>query len=218
MFILCSISILTTNKKRYADIVKGDFSKVVDLSEEEKTYMATVYQRHTERADIEWVYYDFNKDGVDELILRENNNKNDFFKGIIAIFVKMDNGYKRVLWDTGDALEYFVLNDGNFIYCWEYHGVYQYNCYIEYSFDQEWEKHKKVMLEIYEIDEEEWKEVYGDNKFFEEEKVNEEGRYYQKTVFIEGAEEVKSLSEEEWNEIFEYMTGVEFYTVAPGWY
>lgn len=145
-------------KKYFSEIMQGDFSRVYGLSENEILEMKNFFDKMKKCENIKWVFWDFNSDGMKELLLMENNDNN--INKIFAVFRKEGRTYYRILWDVSDSDEYYFLGRENLVYCSEYQGIFQYKGYSECCFNEKWEITVLKKMEIFGVtDLEEWNEI-----------------------------------------------------------
>lgn len=194
---------------------------IISSQENESTeaMLTYIYQQIPEGMDIEEVYFDFNNDGVQELILREAEGKNDFYKRIIAILGKKEDGYSNIVWDMESPEKYFALNEEHFFYCEEYVDSIQYNCYVECFLDDNYELQRGQIIEIFNIENmDKWKEDADAYIPVQSEKIDAERRYYRKSVLIGDKVNYELITKFDWYTLFEEITGKHFLEVEPNWH
>lgn len=110
----------------FHEIRKGNFSVINGIEESERSALETVWQEQKEEDDMEWVLFDLNEDGVEELIWREKELPERALRRIVAVFSKNSEGAWMVWLDTTDDTEYYVLENENYIYYQQYSEPYRY--------------------------------------------------------------------------------------------
>ena len=132
MILIIAVICLLHYQKRdgFREIRKGNFSVINGIEESDRSALETVWQEQKEEDDMEWLLFDLNEDGVEELIWRKKELPERALRRIVAVFGKKDEGIGPVLLDLTDDTEYYALENGNFIYYRQYSGPYQY-----YSFE-----------------------------------------------------------------------------------
>lgn len=191
----------------FESMMQGDFSAVFGLSDEEREELQNMYLRGQERDDVEWVYFDINADGAEELVYQQKepvsgSNK----KRIIAVFAMTAKGCKRIIWDTNDMGEYYFLADDKIVYYYRCSGGYQYEAYTLCSFDKMWHESTEKILQILLIDDMESYKVVRPNLWNIPQPAEHE--YYYHIVNNEGdMSEQKPVQAEEWFQVFEEEVG-----------
>lgn len=167
----------------------------------------------------EWVQYDINRDGFDDLILQEKRTVGKQRKRIIAIFSAHDSEMTCKLLDVSDVTEFFFLADNNnLIYYYDEHYTHDVYIYRYIELDCEWNRQWIYDLHIYkvidfdEINSEWWKEHRSD--------ITEKGIYTYKLVphnteDSDGSCDEIRLSKQQFLGIFRETTGVDFEEMEP---
>lgn len=128
--------------------------------------------------EVEWIYYDLNEDGQDELILQEKASVADTrMKRIIGIFAEQRGQVLVIVWDVVDMGAFYYLLNNQLIYTYHYYGIYDYESYTIYDYDLQWDSRLVKGYEYYNIDSMEslppdWLDVHPD--------LSQEGTYFRK--------------------------------------
>lgn len=239
-----------TQKER---IKAGDFSGLTGISDEELSNLEFIFdssefynQFHNNRKDedMEWIEYDINHDGTDELIYRQKYNyyENAAMKRIVAVFAIQENEANLVLLDAVDMPRfYFLSSNGNLIYHNFQYGLGDSDSYTHYVFDDEFRQKVESTLyvcfiakwaetEICETMQKDWedesiREIMLKNWKDGSKSVNEwiennpdqakAGIYFKE--YTDTGEAVV-LTEQEFMNAFEAMVGASFLDMKPDWY
>jgi hypothetical protein len=197
----------------FVKIMNGDLSDVV-VDEWGKDIFKTNSDKED---DYEWIEYDINRDGTDELIYQFKNYPNNIVKAIVGMFAVNGEKAKLVLFDIFEMPRfYFLSKNGNIIYSDFWYGTTDYDSYWLCEFDKEWNIEVVYKLElhyIYDLSElpSDWKEIHPN--------MNDIGVYYSICYVNQDQEDyVEDLDEEEFYKLFEEMTGFSFDEMKPDWY
>lgn len=167
-----------TNETVVLDAIeRGDYSSIGSdrVAEDLENIM-----NDREFQDVEWLYYDLNDDGQDELILQEKTSVADTrIKRIIGIFAEQQGQAFVILWDVNDMTEFCFLSNNQLIYFDQYYGTYGYESYKIYEYDLQWDKKLVKGYEYYDIDSMEnlppdWLDMHPD--------LSQEGTYFLKYI------------------------------------
>lgn len=140
----------TNNTAALDAIERGDYSSVGDDGIAEN--LENIMNRREFR-EVEWVYYDLNDDGQDELILQEKESVADTrIKRIIGIFAEQRGQVLVILWDVNDMTAFSFLSNNQLIFFDQYYGTYGYESYKIYEYDLQWDKTLVKGYEYYNID------------------------------------------------------------------
>ena len=211
--------IMNLDDKQVGASESDNLTNEYSLTEKE---LEQVYQGLREENNEEWITYDFNSDGVKEAILRDSKGQSDVEKRILAIFAKTEEGYKRIFWDSDSGDKYYAFNDGHFFLCQKYqtnrslYDGFLYNCYVEYSFNQAWELQSGRKIEAFYIPNvEEWRDseeyyMIGAPRYELQRKL-----YYRTRLGIEKDGEHRTLTEQEWDNFCQDITGASFQSMEP---
>lgn len=210
--------IKTTNfatQYRYEQTIKsfqnGDFTRFIESESVNRADLQNAYKVEESQKNNEFVRYDINKDGIDELVWREKDELKGGMKRILGIFVYQENSIKSIFWDVNDSTEFcFLGENGNIVYYTQYYGTYMYEEYNHIAFDADWKMSADYRLEIwniYSLEEvgENWEDQHPD--------MANEGIYCKKK-FISSADvlnvQEQAISKEEFLTEFIKLTGLEF--------
>ena len=183
------------NSAKLEKLVRGDYTGLHDES------MEQTLSRIIDRNETEWVYYDLNADGEEDLVLQEKEYESDILaKRIVAVFTVRDNEVVYVIWDISQPAEFYFLYDGKLFYHGYYYGTYIYDSYCNYQYNAEWDINLVERYEyfnIYSMDEmpSDWSTSYPN--------LAREGIYYIRTT--DTLEE--SITEQE------FMDGLGFFRI-----
>lgn len=202
----------SSNDVLIKQIKNGDFSNLKsDITEE----IQRVYTKENESQNIEWREYDLNGDGISELIWQNAVNYNKNMKSIVGIFTFQNGNAKCITWDINDSTEYLFLSEtGNIIHYTQYYGLYMFNGFDYYIFDNEWNRKFDYGLYIYyiydfsEVSDESWYQKHPD--------MIGEGVYYTKCTVRFAEEEV--LEEKQFMEAFKEIVGPSPDLFLPEWF
>lgn len=176
-------------------IEKGDYSHL----DSERT------QEALEKRDCRgftWIYRDINGDGEEELIVQDDSAANS-----ILFILSMENDeVVTVFSDLTDMGCYTQLCDNGLLYYDRYYGVYDYELYILYYYDKEWNMKFVEGLELYYIEKpEEGVKSKGSGKL----NMGETGLYFWNFKIHDGERVYTKLTQEEWIEKFQDLFGKE---------
>ena len=158
-----------------AAIEQGDYSSV---SNDSIVETLEIIMNRRGLQDVEWIYFDLNDDGQNELILQEKASvAHTGIKRIIGIFAEQHGQVSVILWDANDMGEYSFLLNNRLIYFDQYYGTYGYESYQIYEYDHHWDKRLAEGYEYYNIDSMEslppdWLDTHP--------ALSQEGTYFQK--------------------------------------
>lgn len=190
------------------EIQKGNFSCLKD--ENSASYMEDIFGSLGTADRTEWVRYDIDRDGVDELIWQEKELAGGSgFKRIMAIYSHHNEEVKCFLWDINDCSEYFFLGEsGKLVYYMFEYGVTDSQDYAHCVIDMENGIKYDYWLSIYNVYDtselyDSWGEKHPD--------MMEVGMYYRKRIpGPNQSEEQQYLTREQFLAEFYELTGVEY--------
>lgn len=190
------------------EIQKGNFSCLKD--ENSASYMENIFGSLGTADRTEWVRYDIDRDGVDELIWQEKEPAGGSgFKRIMAIYSHHNEEVKCFLWDINDCSEYFFLGEsGKLVYYMFEYGVTDSQDYAYCVIDMENGIRYDYWLSIYNVYDtselyDSWGEKHPD--------MMEVGMYYRKRIpGPNQSEEQQYLTREQFLTEFYELTGVEY--------
>lgn len=152
--------------------------------------------------DLTWIYRDINGDGEEELIVQDNYAANS----ILFILSIENDEVVTVFSDLNDMGCYTQLCDNGLLYYDQYYGVYDYEQYILYRYDKEWNEKFVEGLELYYIDKpEEGVKSKGNGEL----NMEEAGLYFWNFKIYDGERVYTKLTQEEWIERFYDLFGKE---------
>lgn len=160
-------------------------------------------------SDYEWVYKDINGDGEEELILQEKNlymepSGNSL---IIDIFTVKNKDVVHVFSDYMDAAYYCQLCDNGLLYYEQYYGRYDYEQYILFRYDEEWNEIFVDGLALYYLLEpDEGEEEYT---IYEDLYMKKEQLYFWEFQMKDEKKDYERLTQEEWTNKFYDLFGRE---------
>lgn len=153
-----------------------------------------------------WIYRDINGDGEEELIVQDNYATGS----ILFIFSMEKNKVVTVYTDLNDMGCFTQLCDNGLLYYDQYYGVYDYEQYILYRYDQDWNEIFIDGLELYYIDKpEEGVKSKGNGTL----DMQEAGLYFWNFKICNGERVYTELTQEEWNNKFNELFGKEYEVV-----
>lgn len=198
-----------------SELMSGNFEHLDGTYDEDVTYsdyMTKWYSRQQEAH--EWRQLDLNGDGIEDLILQESREVGEWgHHEIVAIFACEKDSASCIFLDMNDMSEYYFCGPaGELMYTASSYGLWvAVEPYDHYYYDREWNRIKDYSLVVYDIDVERGLEEYPQQ--VEEWKQNhpdmaEQGVYFRKET--DAGEE--ALTQEEFTEIYETVTGLGFYS------
>ncbi len=205
----------------FHEIRKGNFSVINGIEESERSALETVWQEQKEDDDMEWVLFDLNEDGVEELIWREKGLSERTLRRIVAVFSKNGEGARLVWLDTTDDTEYYVLENGNYIYYQQYSEPYRYlsfkSCYMNENFELiGYSLYEAFLIPAYDLGqgkaEEKWAADLEEQYPF----ISGEGNYFREIDTQSQTETL--LSKGDWTRGVERMTGALLEDMDPELY
>lgn len=178
------------------EIERGEYSCIDDESMQER--LSRTLSGNTDH--MSWIYKDINDDGKDELILQEFSDTDR----IVGIFAEKESNVVTVLWDNVDAGSYYQLCEKGLLHFNKYYGTYEFEQYILYDYDKEWNEIFVEGLELYYLwEQEEEEERYVKEHLGEQLKdMEKEKVYFWKFKMRDERKEYTELTEEEWKEKF----------------
>ena len=183
-------------------LVEGEYSYIYDTDVREALEDAFA-QRPDE---LEWVWWDGNLDGEDDLILQEKIPCADGMKRIQGVFCVSDKKIICVMWDDVDVTEFYSVCNNKLVYYSQYLGTYTQKVYEVCEYDCDWNRETVSGLEFLNI--ENMAEM-PTNWTTEHPDIQAEGAYYQKCSVAENGEKVYTfLTVQEWCEEFENLLGL----------
>lgn len=196
------IYMLKSGTPSLEQLVEGEYSLVYDTGVREA--LEDVFAQRPD--ELEWVWWDANFDGEDDLILQENTPSAEGMKRIQGLFCVSDNEIICVMWDDTDGTEFYSLCNNKLVYYSQYLGTYTQKVYEVCEYDCDWNKEAVSGLEIFYIENmtempADWTTEHPD--------MQAEGAYYQKFNVEENGEKVyTSLTVQEWCGEFEKLLGL----------
>lgn len=194
--------ILKSGAPSLEQLVEGEYSHIYDESVRKR-----VEDAFAQRPDeLEWVWWDANLDGEDDLILQENTLCADGMKRIQGVFCVSDKKIICVMWDDVDVTEFYSVCNNKLVYYSQYLGTYTQKVYEVCEYDGDWNREAVSGLEFFYIENmtempADWTTEHPD--------MQAEGAYYQKFSVEENGEKVyTSLTLQEWCEEFEKLLGL----------
>lgn len=189
-------------------IQSGDFSCLDENGVVDRTRIEGNYEGAKKRENHEWVQYDLNGDGMEDLIWQLKNGE---MSPITAIYACYEDYARCIYWDEADYTYYLFFSStenlirysgGADFYAREYFGCYEY--------DLDWNLEFVYGLMGYRIygfedwDREEWIKEHPE--------MGEPGIYFTKVTEVrpDGTEDEELLEHEEFFEMFWELTGFAF--------
>lgn len=223
MILIIAVICLLHYQKRdgFREIRKGNFSVINGIEESDRSALETVWQEQKEEDDMEWVLFDLNEDGVEELIWREKELPEKALRRIVAVFSKNGESVWLVLLDTTDDTEYYVLENGNYIYYQQYSEPYRYlsfkSCYMSENFELiGYRQLEAFLIPAYDLGqgkaEEKWAEDLEEQYSF----ISGEGSYF-RAIDTQSQMEIL-LSKGDWTGRVERMTDALLEDIDPELY
>lgn len=153
--------------------------------------------------DFTWIYRDINGDGEEDLIVQDDYAANS----ILFIFSMEDDKVVTEFADINDMGCYTQLCDNGLLYYDQYYGVYAYEQYILYRYDEEWNEIFVDGLELYYIDKpDEGVRSKGNGAL----NMEEVGLYFWNFKMCNGERVYTKLTQEEWINKFNDLFGKEY--------
>ncbi len=194
--------ILKNGAPSLEQLVGGEYSYIYDSDVRE-----AVEDAFAQRPDeLEWVWWDANLDGADDLILQEKTPCADGMKRIQGVFCVSDNKIICVMWDDTDVTEFYSVCNNKLVYYSQYLGTYTQKVYEVCEYDCDWNKETVSGLEFFYIENmtempADWTTEHPD--------MHAEGACYQKFSVEENGEKAyTTLTLQEWCEEFEKLWGL----------
>ncbi len=148
--------------------------------------------------DVEWSLHDLNGDGIEDLVRK---GKEDSVKPIQEIY-DGKNG-QRVFLDEMDMGEfYFVTDNGDLVYHWDYNGIYWFESYEKYVYDVDWNIELESGVYVWWVDDVDEVKYWYDGHDHTD--MTQNGTYF--TTYSNGEE--KRITKEEYVKTFESITGL----------
>jgi len=215
--ITTDLSNLTTQNYLLWQIKNGDFSNLI-VPESDDTLLEALrlVNNNIESRNYEWVEFDLNGNGTNELILQASNNEMSRM-ALIFTFDFDNQEVNLVYFHTADILRFLFLSEnGNLIWYSFSYGIYNWNSYTHMIFDEEWNLIQLYTLQItyiYDMSE------MPDNWINTNPDMSETGIYFHKEIGTFGEEtfERMALNESQFIREFEEMAGFSFYNARPDW-
>ncbi len=160
-------------------------------------------------SDYEWVYKDINGDGKEDLILQEKNCNMEPPGNtlILDIFTIKEGDVVHVFADYMDAAYYCQLCDDGLLYYEQYYGRYDYEQYILFRYDKDWNGIFVDGLALYYLlESDEGEEEYT---IYEDLDMEKEQLYFWEFQMQDGKKEYTGLTKEEWANKFYELFGRE---------
>ena len=168
----------------------------------------------SEQNGYEWVKFDINGDGVEELLLQSKTHMNSYMRRIVSIYAFNSERQETELvfhQNAGLTRFLFLAKSGNIVHYDFTSGVILGVSFSHRAFDEQWRETTISTLGIvyiYDLSElpEDWAKNNPD--------MAEPGIYFIKTVggYREFIDEVLFIV------MFEEMTGFSFYNAKPDWF
>lgn len=177
------------------EVEKGNYSYISNETTQEVL-------KKRDSKDLAWIHSDINGDGDEELIVQD-----DYAANSILFIFSMENGEVVTEFsDLNDMGCYTQLCNNGLLYYDQYYGVYDYEQYILYHYDKEWNEKFVEGLELYYIDKpEEGVKSKGNGEL----NMEEAGLYFWNFKIYDGERVYTKLTQEEWIERFQYLFGKE---------
>jgi hypothetical protein len=137
-------------------IINGDFSNLI-IPKNDDTLLQTLEKVYevAETEGHEWIEFDLNGDGINELILRVSESYNEEMKRIVAVFTfDIEKQESRLVYlHTNDLPRFlFLSRNGNMIWYHFSYGAILWDSYGHEVFDDDWNRVRLYTLNITEID------------------------------------------------------------------
>ena len=194
-FIIGILLIHCASVNKLKKIERGEY-RYID-NEKRQEQIARTFSRQADR--MSWVFKDINHDGNEELILQEFSDTDR----IVGIFAMKGSDVITVLWDDIDAGSYFQLCERGLLHFNKYYGTYEFEQYILYDYDEEWNEIFVEGLELYYLfEEDEEVERTVEEHLGEQLKMEKEKVYFWEFQMWNEEKKYTKLTQEEWNEKF----------------
>lgn len=201
-FIIGILLIHCASVNKLKKIERGEY-RYID-NEKRQEQIARTFSRQADR--MSWVFKDINHDGNEELILQEFSDTDR----IVGIFAMKGSDVITVLWDDIDAGSYFQLCERGLLHFNKYYGTYEFEQYILYDYDEEWNEIFVEGLELYYLfEEDEEVERTVEEHLGEQLKMEKEKVYFWEFQMWNEEKKYTKLTQEEWNEKFYDLFGKE---------
>ena len=184
---------------------EGDFSNFQENIEGKAPSLNTiqeVYEAGIINKFNEFLRYDLNGDGIDELIWQEKEGYyNGNMKPVIGIFVQEFGKTKCILWDILEGSEfYFLSKAGNMVYYASHYSIYSIEKYYYVKFNKDWKPERQYELYIKGVD---------DNALNQYPNLKETGIFF--------AKEGNELTKKQFQGEFKKLMGIDFDEMKPEW-
>lgn len=193
------------NVNKLKEIEEGNYSYIGDEYTQE--HLKRIFSEGPGNSNYiyEWVYKDINADGEEDLILQEKYVYAETPR-IVDVFSIKDQDVVHVLCDYMDADYEYQLCDGGLLYYEQFYGKYDYEQYILYHYDKEWNEIFVDGLELYYLYElEEGQEEYSIGQL----DMDKERLYFWEFKIQDEKKEYTKLTEAKWKEKFHDLFGRE---------
>ena len=188
------------------EIKNGKFEYLND-DERSRRIIRNVYEALKSRGDLSWVQRDLNNDGIDDLLMCDNDGFWEGSKVVVGIFACEKDHADCIRWDAEDwNVFYFVGQNGRLAKYSQSSSVWDMVIYTPISYEEDWTRVWEYTLEFYNgtgidgEDLERWKSTYGPE-------MEEPGKYYVKH-HADGTREF--LTKEKFNEILMEDMGITY--------
>ena len=194
------------------EIEKGNYSYIDDEYLRKHLEIISSKMAYVRDGDFEWVYRDVNGDGVEDLILLEKytNMEPPGNALILDIITIKDGEVVHVFADHMDIAYYCQLCDDGLLYYEQYYGRYDYEQYILFRYDKDWNGIFVDGLTLYYLLElGEGEEEFYKGRISEDLDMEKEQLYFWEFQMQGEEKEYTELTREEWINKFYELFGRE---------
>lgn len=188
------------------EIKNGNFEYLND-DERSRGIFRDAYEALKSRGDLSWVQMDLNNDGIDDLLMCDNDGAWEGSKVVLGIFACEKDYADCIRWDAEDRSEYYFVGSNSRLTKVTQQGFLWYEMtFRPISYENDWTRVWEYTLEYYHStgikgeDLEKWKSLYGPE-------MEEPGKYYVKH-HADGTKEF--LTKEKFNEILMEDMGITY--------
>ena len=188
------------------EIKNGKFEYIND-DERSRGIFRDAYEALKSRGDLSWVQMDLNNDGIDDLLMCDNDGAWEGSKVVLGIFACEKDHADCIRWDGVDwSVFYFVGSNGRLVKFTQKGFLWYTMIFKPISYENDWTRVWEYTLEYYNStgikgeDLEKWKSLYGPE-------MEEPGKYYVKH-HADGTREF--LTKEKFNEILMEDMGITY--------
>lgn len=188
------------------EIENGNFEYIND-DERSRGIFRDAYEALKSRGDLSWVQRDLNNDGIDDLLMCDNNGFWEGSKIVVGIFACEKDHADCKRWDDVDwSVFYFIGPNGRLVKVTQKGFLWYTKIFKPISYENDWTRVWEYTLEYYNStgikgeDLEKWKSLYGPE-------MEEPGKYYVKH-HADGTREF--LTKEKFNEILMEDMGITY--------